>query len=132
MEKTLKIQIQDLTLSMEDNTKAIVEKLAELKLINGDTKIAEKIEKLVVDLPAGENVEGVVEIGTREKFLSLCEDLKKESANEIAEINKEIDEIKVMIAGKKVQLKKWKKLDSDCDEAMGIIPEVVKEVSTEV
>lgn len=125
----LQLKIQESKTAIEVNTKSILEKVEELKLIKGDTVTATKIEKLCESLPQIEFVEGVTVVdGNREVIEEACKKIKIESTTDIKAIEDEITALKEDNKKQTANIKKLEKWETEYNEMMGILPEV-KEVT---
>jgi len=131
----MKKQILTLTTEIATNVTAIVSAREELKFVKGDSITAEKIQKLLLTLPAKADdiVEGdtttYAEDGNREKIYKLCEDIKEESKTDVAEIEQEITNLNASNGIKNKSIKKLESLQKQMEKELGISP-AVEEVET--
>lgn len=120
----LTLKIEEAKKKIEDNAKAVTEKIEELKLIKGDTVISNKIKKLCESLPQADVVEGVtVVFGNREIIENACKGIAGDSENDIKTIELEIAELKADTKKQLADIKKLEKFETEYNEMMGILPE---------
>lgn len=126
----MKTQILKLQTEIEVNVKAIASIKEDLKLINGDTVTANKIEKLLSTLPT-ETDNGEQTPADQIKF--LCEQIRVISKEDISLNEAEIEGLKSVNKLKNIEVRKLERLQKQVDEAMGVetqesIPDATPEV----